>query len=73
MITQVDLAGKNQLEIEITILKEFTCDATAQNRNCLPLDKICDGVADCKNDRDEKGCEEGAVSMPNLFVDTTAG
>ena len=50
--------------------KEFTCDATAENINCLSLDKICDGEADCKNDRDEKGCED--VFVPNVFVDTTA-
>ena len=52
---------------------EFTCDATASNLQCLPLDKICDGVNDCGNDRDEKGCEEGGgVVMPTAFTPTTA-
>ena len=43
---------------------EFTCDAEAQQVSCVGLNKICDGEADCENDRDEKGCEEVGFGGP---------
>ncbi|CAL1301673.1 unnamed protein product [Larinioides sclopetarius] len=40
----------------------FKCD----NNTCVPEDKVCDGVKNCKNGEDENGCETGVLSIKGV-------
>ncbi|CAL1302011.1 unnamed protein product [Larinioides sclopetarius] len=48
--------------IECLNRNSFECD----NNTCVPEDRVCDGVKDCKNGADEVGCETGVLSIKGV-------
>ncbi|GBM85620.1 Uncharacterized protein CG3556 [Araneus ventricosus] len=48
--------------IECLNKNSFKCD----NNSCVPEEKVCDGVKDCKNGADEIGCETGVLSIKGV-------
>ncbi|GBM63471.1 hypothetical protein AVEN_260904-1 [Araneus ventricosus] len=48
--------------IECMNNSSFKCD----NNSCIFEEKICDGVEDCKNGKDEIGCETGVLSIKGV-------
>ncbi|GBM85618.1 Gastric intrinsic factor, partial [Araneus ventricosus] len=48
--------------IECLNRNSFKCD----NNSCVPEEKVCDGVKDCKDGADEIGCETGVLSIKGV-------
>ncbi|GBM97516.1 hypothetical protein AVEN_263892-2 [Araneus ventricosus] len=48
--------------VECLNKNSFKCD----NNSCVPEEKVCDGVKDCKNGADEIGCGTGVLSIKGV-------